>query len=218
MPERSGGLPERSGGVKPRRESTARAEGRADAGRRAAPASLAELPFERHDPLVLLDLQARPDGTRRAEPNLDYAGFGWAELDALVLESDDGTREPLGPALVLALHTPDDPPHLDHLELALELPDPDADPDPHADPAPLVVLAPLDRFLAAWLPRLPRAAPHVVLALCNPGHLDPPRPSLLGPRQLHYAHGDVLAWLDVDPSCPELRPQIRLHAHAWHRR
>jgi len=180
-----------------------------------APRSLAELPFERRDPLGLLDLQARPDGTRRAEPNLDYAGFGWAELDALVLEGDDGTREHLGPALVLALHTPDDPaPEADSLELMFELALGRGAGEP---PEELVVLAPLERFLAVWLPRLPAHAPHVVLALCNPRSLDPPRPAGLGSRQLRYAHGDVQAWLDLDDSGSHA-PQIRLHAHAWHRR
>lgn len=176
-----------------------------------APRSLAEIPFEREPVLALLGLRPGPDGAWRREPDFDYARFGWAEAEALVLEADDGTRELVGPALVLALHSTDDPsPDAGVIELELDLHD-EADAD-DADAEPLVIRAPLDRFLDVWLARLPSAAPHVVLALCNPLRLDPARPAALGTRRLHYAYGDVLSWLDLD----ENPPRIRLHAHTWH--
>lgn len=175
-----------------------------------APRSLTELPFARAEPRALLNLHPGQGGHRRTAPEHDYAGFGWTEVDALVLSSDDGQRRIVGPALVLALHTADDPPtrppsQPDALELLFEL---DGDED-----EPLVVLAPFDRFMSAWLPHLPRSAPHVVLALCNPQSITlPPIPSL-GSRSLHYAHGDVSSWLDVDDD--PATTQIRLHARAW---
>jgi hypothetical protein len=176
-----------------------------------APRSLAEIPFEREPALALLGLQPGPDGAWRREPDCDYAGFGWAEAEVLVLEAADGTRKVVGPALVLALHSTDDPsPDAGVIELELDLHD-------EAEAEPLVIRAPLDRFLDVWLARLPSAAPHVVLALCNPLRLDPARPAALGARQLHYAYGDVLSWLDHlhDDDDP---PSIRLHAHTWHTR
>jgi hypothetical protein len=175
----------------------------------AAPRTLAELPFDRHEPLALLGLQAGADGRWRREPDPDYAVFGWAEADVVVLEAGDGTRQRVEHVLVLALHSTDVPsPDDTVIELELDLPDPDG-------AEPLVIRAPLDRFLSAWLPRLPATAPHVVLALCNPRHLDPARPPELGARHLHYAYGDVLSWLDTHDDAP---PEIRLHAHTWHRR
>lgn len=177
-----------------------------------APRSLAEIPFEREEVLALLGLRPGPDGALRSEPDLDYARFGWAEAEVLELEGEDGTRQLVGPALVLALHSTDEPsPDAGVIELELELHDHDDDPAEEAEP--LVIRAPLDRFLDAWLARLPANAPHVVLALCNPLRLDPARPSAMGSRQLHYAYGDVLSWLDHDDL-----PRIRLHAHQWHTR
>lgn len=169
-----------------------------------APRSAAELPFERAEPLALLHLHPGPDGLRRAAPAHDYAGFGWTELDAVTLSSDHTEPRRVGPALVLALHTPDEATPDAPLELLFELP---------GDPEPLVVLAPLDRFLSTWLPRLPAAAPHVVLALCNPHGLELPRVSTLGARTLHHAHGDVTSWLDVDEATGT--SHVRLHARAW---
>jgi hypothetical protein len=190
-----------------------------------APRSLAELPFERDEPRALLGLVPGTDGEWRSEPDHDYGRFGWAEVEGLVLEGDDGARRRVGPALVLALHSTDEPsPDDGVIELELELHDvaddarADAGDDASEDvePAePLVIRAPLDRFLDVWLPRLPASAGHVVLALCNPLHLDPARPASLGPRNLHYAYGDVLSWLDHHEDRPA---SIRLRAHAWHTR
>jgi len=176
-----------------------------------APQSLAEIPFEHEEPLALLGLRPGPDGAWRREPDLDYGRFGWAEAEAIVLEDHDGERRTVGPALVLALHSTDEPSPDDavielEFELALD-----------GEPEPLVIRAPLDRFLDVWLSRLPASAPHVVLALCNPLRHDPARPAALGPRHLHYAHGDVLSWLDHD-HLHDWAPCIRLHAHTWHTR
>lgn len=179
-----------------------------------APRSLAEIPFEREEVLPLLGLRPGPDGAWRSEPDHDYASFGWAEAEALVLEAEDGTRQIVGPALVLALHSTDEPsPSAGVIELELELHDGSAE-----DAEPLVLRAPLDRFLEVWLPRLPSTAPHVVLALCNPSRLDPELPAALASRHLHYAYGDVLSWLDHDPLPAGDPPRIRLHAHQWHTR
>lgn len=181
-----------------------------------APRSLAEIPFEREEVLALLGLRPGPDGAWRSEPDFDYARFGWAEAEALVLEGEDGTRELVGPALVLALHSTDDPsPDAGVIELELELHDHD---DPAEDAEPLVIRAPLDRFLEVWLARLRSTAPHVVLVLCNPLRLDPARPAALGPRHLHYAYGDVLSWLDHGDLHDLQDASIRLHAHQWHTR
>lgn len=177
----------------------------------APPRSLAELPFERDEPLALLGLRPGPDGVWKREPDHDYAAFGWSEVDALVLEADDGLRTTVGPALVLALHSTDEPsPDAGVIELELDV---------LLDPEPITIRAPLDRFLDAWLPRLPAKAPHVVLALCNPLDLDLARPAALGGRILHYAYGDVLSWLDHDDDPRDLElGRIRLHAHSWHTR
>ena len=179
-----------------------------------APRSLAEIPFEREPVLALLGLLPGPDGEWRREPDLDYARFGWAEAEVIVLEGEDGTRRLVGPALVLALHSTDEPsPGAEVIELELDLHD-----DRCEDAEPLVIRAPLGRFLDVWLARLPASAPHVVLALCNPLRLDPTRPSALGERELHYAYGDVLSWLDHHPFHDGDPPRIRLHAHQWHTR
>ena len=186
-----------------------------------APRSLAELPFERQEPLALLGLEPGPGGEWRTEPDHDYARFGWAEVEAIVLEADDGLRRVVGPALVLALHSTDEPsPSAGVIELELELHDLETELDASVGmtdgpepPEPLVIRAPLDRFLEVWLPRLPSTASHVVLALCNPLHLDPARPAALGERHLCYAYGDVLSWLDHDEST-----SIRLRAPSWHTR
>src|SRR5688572_15107457 len=104
-----------------------------------APRSLAEIPFEHEEPLGLLGLQPGPDGAWRREPDLDYGRFGWAQAEALVLEDDDGRRRDIGPALVLALHSTDEPSPDDAvIELEFELP-------LDGEPEPLVIRAPLDR-------------------------------------------------------------------------
>lgn len=174
-----------------------------------APRSLAEVPLPRLDPLVLLNLQPDAQGRRLVRPDHDFEGYGVAVARGLVLESDDGTREELPAALVLALHSADEQPEGPGIELELDVPDP-------AGGEALTILAPLDAFLRAHLPMLPDEPPEVVLALCNPRSASVERPESLGTlRRLHYAHGDVLSWLDL---YDDGRTQIRLRAHSWHQR
>ncbi|MCA9708207.1 MAG: hypothetical protein KDK70_20310 [Myxococcales bacterium] len=173
------------------------------------PRALAEVPLPRLDPLVLLNLQPDSQGRRRAVPDHDFAGHGFGVVDDLVLESDDGTRREVPRALVLALHSADEPSPGPGLELELDVPDP-------AGGEPLCVLAPLDAFLRVHLPALPSEPDDVVLALCNPASAEVVRPAALAPdRRLHYAHGDVLSWLDEYEGG---RTQIRLRARSWHLR
>lgn len=170
---------------------------------------LAQVPLPRLDPLVLLNLHVDAQGRRRDQPDLDFEGYGVAVAPGLVLEADDGTRIDLPAALVLALHSADEQPEGPGIELELDVPDP-------AGGEPLTVLAPLGAFLRAHLPALPREPSDVVLALCNPRSASVERPeSLDALRHLHYAHGDVLSWLDVHD---DGRTQIRLRAHSWHQR
>lgn len=171
------------------------------------PRSLVEVPFEHAQPRRLLGLE-RP----RATPDHDYDRYGWTVVRELVLQ-DDRERRELGWALVLALHSADEPspgPSPDgDLELELDVPDPEGG-------EPLTVLAPLQAFLAAHLHGLPDDPPDVVLALCNPDAVAIERPPGLDRRrQLHYAHGDVTSWLDVHD---DGRAGIRLRATSWHQR
>jgi hypothetical protein len=141
---------------------------------------IAELPVHERPIDELLDLEDRPDINR------DYAGYGWARVDEIWLDSrDTGRLRRVRDAVVLALHAADDGEALaDDVELYFELP----------DAAPVTVLA--SQFLAAWLPRLP-AARAVVLALCNPHGATLRRPAGMN-VPLHYATGDVAAWIDFD--------------------
>jgi hypothetical protein len=84
--------------------------------------------------------------------------------------------------LLLALHTPDDAPPSEDIELYFELPDGDQ------------VVVDSSLFFAQWLPRLPRASA-IVLALCNP-HEATPRVATDVP--VYYALGDVESWIDHD--------------------
>ncbi|MEX1365721.1 MAG: hypothetical protein AB1Z98_21515 [Nannocystaceae bacterium] len=173
----------------------------------APPRSLVEVPFEHAQPRRLLGLE-RP----RATPDHDYDRYGWTVVRDLVLE-DERERRELAEALVLALHSADEPsPGASsdgELELELDVPDP-------AGGEPLTVLAPLQAFLAAHLGGLADDSPDVVLALCNPNAVAIERPpGLASRRRLHYAHGDVTSWLDVHD---DGRAVIRLRATSWHQR
>jgi hypothetical protein len=152
---------------------------------------IAELPFHERPVRELLNL----DG-KRAVPDHDYAGYGWARVDEIWLDDDTRVRD----ALVLALHTADDAERIkDDVELEFELP----------DHAPVATLA--SQFLATWLPRLPRTNA-IVLALCNPH-----RETLHATTQvpLYYAHGDVESWLDEGAAGERIRPASQ---HGWIRR
>lgn len=154
--------------------------------------TIAELPFRERPALELLALDRD-----RAEPDHDYAGYGWARIDRLWLATAAAPPQHIDDALVLALHSADDgEAFADDIELEFELP----------GRSPVAVLASL--FLERWLPRLPRASA-IVLALCNP-HRATLRAA--GPGvPIHYGLGDVVAWLELD----DRGDRIRLTADTW---
>ncbi|MFO7561909.1 MAG: hypothetical protein R6X02_04655 [Enhygromyxa sp.] len=162
---------------------------------------LEELPFEARDPLALLGIVRG-----RAEPDLEFAGYGYATLPELELVAADGHRTPLREVLVLAVHTPDEPDEAaTELELEFEV---------EFEGELISVLTPLRRFLEVRAAALVADATDVVLATCNPRDLRPAPPSwLTSGRRLHFASGDVIAWLDLEA---DGRETISLHAQRWH--
>lgn len=151
--------------------------------------SIGELPFVERPARALLGLEHGGDAI-----DTDYAGFGWAVVDALDLADPRGVETVRGP-LVLALHGADDGPAWpDDVELEFALDG-------------RYLTAPLSRFLATWLPRLPRTDA-VVLAMCNPHRASLPA---LVDRPLRYGLGPVDSWLDETGS----PARLRLTADAW---
>jgi hypothetical protein len=159
--------------------------------------SIADLPFVRKPAMRLLGLEDEC----RTEVDREFAGFGWGVLPRLVLTSDRDPPRAVNDALVLALHTPDEPGEDLELEFWLE-----------HDGEALAVLVPWDAFASAHVrPLLSAVHRDVVLALCNPLHRAIERPVWVADRRLHYADGDVTSWLDPDGT-------IRLQATRWHLR
>lgn len=157
-------------------------------------ASVAELPFAERP---LRELLALVDEDR-AQPDPDYVGFGWARAPTLWLAEEGAPATRVDDALLLALHCPDDgEPLRDDVELYFEL----------AGEPPVTTLA--STFLGAWLPRLPRDASSVVLALCNPHRAVLPA---RGGAPLHFAHGEVESWISRDDGRIELRAPRWLRA------
>lgn len=160
---------------------------------------LADLPIHEREPLDLLALT-----DERLAVDRDYAGFGWAWVDRLELSAPARPSVWLPRALVLALHSADEQPDPDDVELEFEV---DGE----------VVRAPLSRVLAVELARLPRSD-DVVLALCNPGDATVRVPVGVVGREkgtrIHYGLGDVTSWLDHDRDGTE---HIRLTARRWMR-
>jgi hypothetical protein len=149
--------------------------------------AIAELPFHERPARELLALDR--DG---ADP--EFEGYGWARIDRLWLAGEHGPPRRLDDVLVIAVHAADDAPGMADdvaLDFAVD---------------GVVKRAPATAFLRAWLPKLPPAAA-IVLAMCN-RH----RATLACPpgttATLHYASGDVVAWLDPGD-------RIRLAAEAW---
>lgn len=161
--------------------------------------ALADVPFERKPTLALLGLEDE----QRIEVDREFAGFGWNVLPRVVL-ADDEQRIALADALVLALHTPDEPtPDRDDLELAFFV---------LHEGEELELRVPWPKFAETRVrPLLDAAHGDVVLALCNPERREIDRPAWLGSRRLHWAEGDVTSWLDPDGT-------IRLQASRWHSR
>ena len=156
--------------------------------------TIAELPVHERPLLELLNL-----AEDRTEPDPDYAGYGWARASRLWLVEPGAPPRPVEDALLLALHCPDDGELLtDDIELYFELPERE----------PVTVLA--SSFFARWLPRLPRDASSIVLALCNPHRASLPRPPETR-LPLHFAHGEVESWISRDDG------RIELRAPSWRR-
>lgn len=153
--------------------------------------AITDLPFVEQPVLELLDL-----ATDRDEPNHDYGGYGWARVAKLWLVDADKRERAVEDVLLLALHTADDTPELaDDLELELELPD-----------GAVAVRA--STFFSVWLPKLPRDAAAIVLAVCNP-HASRIACPAEATSPLHVPTGDVTAWRDRDTGA------IKLVAEAW---
>jgi hypothetical protein len=162
--------------------------------------SILDIPFAEHELVELLNLHDDRD-----LPDFDYARFGHARAGVLCLE-ERGGLEPLPlvrDALILALHSAEDPEPLDgdiELEFFVE--------EVAKDYSVTVLLS---DFLERWLPLVSGGERAVVLVLCNPHGAAIARPDILGATPLYYAVGDVESWLDME----EGRPLIRLMADAW---
>jgi hypothetical protein len=154
---------------------------------------IADLPLPERAPLELLALDVD-----RGAPDADYAGFGRAWLDDVELAAPDRPSTTLARALVIALHSADEQPDRDDVELLFELPDQS-------------LFVPLSKWIAAVLPSLP-AADDVVLALCNPNRVAIAVPTDPAHPRIHYALGDVTSWLDFDAPG---RSHVRLSARRW---
>lgn len=148
-------------------------------------ARIAELPFHERPVIELLAFDREPDP--------DFDGYGWAKLDRLWLAGEHGWPRRIDDALVIAVHAADDGAAMaDDIELDFAV-------------GERLVRVRATTFLAAWLPRLPRASA-IVLAMCNPHRAT--LPLAAGAAAIHYAAGDAFAWLDPGD-------RIRLTAEAW---
>jgi hypothetical protein len=144
---------------------------------------IVDIPFRERPVVELLALD------RDGDP--DYAGYGWAKVDRVWLDSPHWWRR-LDDVLLLAIHAADDGAARAHdVELDFEVGD-------------IVASADASAFVAQWLPRLPTAK-HVVLVMCNPHRA---QLALGVTRDLYYGAGDVRAWEDPGD-------RIRLTADAW---
>jgi hypothetical protein len=160
--------------------------------------SIAALPFRRREALDLLDLRVR-----REAPNADYTGFGHALADEVVLEERDGGARVVREALLLAVHTAEDPEELPG-DLELEFFVPEVGPD-------YSVTVLLSAFLHEWLPRVRGGESAIVLVVCNPLAARIARPEAAGATPFHHPLGDVEAWLAIDHG----RQAIHLVADRW---
>ena len=156
--------------------------------------TIAELPFVERPVIELLALDVDRDA-----PDRDYAGYGYAKLDRVMLVDAKGRQRVLEDALLIAVHSADDGEvQADDVELELDLPE--------GERKSVTVLA--SRFLEIWLPKLP-AASAIVLVMCNPHRARLAKPPW--PVPIHYALGDVESWRDLD----DPRTGIRLVAATW---
>lgn len=153
-------------------------------------ARIADIPFERRDVLELLALEHDRVGF-----DVDYAGFGWALADQVTLQAPDRPAVVVERPVIVALHSADEQPAADDIELLFEV-------------GEQSVLVPLSAFLPRVLAEVPGNRP-LVLALCNPGMVELPA----GPRPLYFALGDVTSWLDAGATGPALRLSARRWRH-----
>jgi hypothetical protein len=162
--------------------------------------AIADLPFVRRDVLDLLNLRHH-----RAAPDPDYTGFGHARVAALQLEGDAGDPLELREALVIAVHSMEEPEELPG-DIDLEFVLPEVGPD-HS----VTVL--LSDFLRVWLPLVHGDERAIVLVVCNPNQTLLRAPAAAGRTPFYYPLGDVESWLDVADD----DKQVRLAARAWRR-
>ena len=151
-------------------------------------ARIADIPFDGRDVLELLALEHDRVGV-----DADYAGFGWALADRVTLQAPDRPPVVVERPVIVALHSADEQPAADDIELLFEV-------------GEQSLLVPLSAFLPRLLAEVPGDRP-LVLALCNPGMVELPA----GPRPLYFALGDVTSWLDHDAT----GPSVRLSARRW---
>jgi hypothetical protein len=160
--------------------------------------AIADLPFVRRDVLDLLNLR-----DHRAAPDPDYTGFGHARVDALQLEGEVGEPLEVRKALVIAVHSMEEPEELPgDIDLEFILPELGAD---HS----VTVL--LSAFLRVWLPLIHGDARAIVLVVCNPNQTLLPAPAAAGRTPFYYPLGDVESWLHVEDGHQE----VRLAARSW---
>ena len=160
--------------------------------------AIADLPFVRRDVLDLLNLRHH-----RAAPDPDYTGFGHARVDALQLEGDVGEPVEVRGALVIAVHSMEEPEELPgDIDLEFILPEVGAD---HS----VTVL--LSAFLRVWLPLVHGDERAIVLVVCNPNQTLLPAPAAAGRTPFYYPLGDVESWLHVADDHKE----VRLAARSW---
>ena len=160
--------------------------------------AIADLPFVRRDVLDLLNLRHH-----RAAPDADYTGFGHARLDALSLAGDVGEPIEVRGALVIAVHSMEEPEELPgDIDLEFFLPEVSED---HS----VTVL--LSAFLRVWLPLIRGDERAIVLVVCNPRQTILRAPAAAGRTPFYYPLGDVESWLDVADD----HKDVRLVARSW---
>lgn len=162
--------------------------------------AIADLPFLRRDVLDLLNLRHHRDA-----PDPDFAGFGHARVDAIQLEGERDDPLVLRTALVIAVHTTEEPEALPgDLELEFFIPEVDKD---------YSVTVLLSAFLRVWLPLVRKEEQAIVLVVCNPNQTLLPTPAAAGQTPLYYPLGDVESWLDGASG----QTYLRLVAGSWRR-
>lgn len=155
--------------------------------------ALSDIPFEQWDVMALLGL----DGGEA--PGDEFDAHGWCRPVEVWL--DDGRARRIVSPLLVAVHSPDEPePGPLMLELWLE-----------HEGEPLAVRVPWTRFAEERVEPLFGPERDVVLALCNPQNKPVHPPAGLGSRTLHFAEGDVTAWLEPGEGIP----RISLTAARW---